>query len=302
MQIHSTRNLQESSFYDNMDILIDENTSAEDLKKCFTVSVKSEWSSNLPIFIDKLLPSLSQPINLVITGTDQTFPNNTDLRPWLGKYPQCVNSLFQHPFVNKIFAENLDCASPKTFPIPLGVTGSIAPEYYIKHENINPEKPLKLTNFNMVRYNSLQWAERQFVKILCESFWVDHYIEQHNNQFFTQHGVRTRLTHESYLKILSEYMFTVCVHGGGLDVNPKLWEALLVGTIPIIRENKPYTDIYIDLDLPVVIVKDWSNSTINLENLTNWCGMYYHHFTDPDKRQDMLYKLSADHWINYIKQ
>ena len=46
---------------------------------------------------------------------------------------------------------------------------------------------------------------------------------------------------------MGSYLFTICVHGGGLDVNPKLWEALLIGVISIIRENKPYTDIYVRL-------------------------------------------------------
>lgn len=304
MQIHSTRHLKKPTFFhNNMDIVFTAHTPIEAIKKATTICVSGPRGSHkshvLNRFINKALSVLAQPINLVITASDQTFPNNTDCRPGLYKYPKNLDILFQHRYINKIFVENLDCACPKTFPIPLGINSNSSPtesEYFLKHENINPKKPLKFTNFNVSRFDSTQWAERQYVNKLCGGFWSKHYIKTH-----TQNQLKP-LSHEYYLKLLSECMFTVCVHGGGLDVNPKLWESLLVGVIPVIRENKPYTDIYIDLDLPVVIVKDWSHNTITPKNLNNWREKYYHHFTDPDKRQDMLHKLSADYWINYVKQ
>lgn len=305
MQIHSTRNKDVFTFFhNNMDIIVFPDTPIEAIKKAATICIGKK---KLNYFIKKVLPALTQPINLVIVGIDQTFPNNTDNRDIAYKYPKNLDILFQHPYINKIFVENLDCACPKTFPIPLGINSNICPtesEYFLKYQNINPNKPLKLTNFNVSRFNSIQWSERHYVDKLCEECWSEHYINQNITKpiITRKGGVRLKKTHEYYLKSLSEYMFTVCVHGGGLDVNPKLWEALLVGTIPIIRENKPYTDIYIDLDFPVVIVKDWTHETINLKQLTIWRDQYYHHFTDLDKRQDMLNKLSADYWINYVKE
>ena len=101
--------------------------------------------------------------------------------------------------------------------------------------------------------------------------------------------------------IMGKYSFTICVHGGGLDVNPKLWEALLIGVIPIIKENKPYTDIYEGLDLPVVIIKDWDKQIINENNLIIWHNRYYNYFINEEKRKQMLYYLSLEYWINYVK-
>ena len=51
------------------------------------------------------------------------------------------------------------------------------------------------------------------------------------------------------------YPFIACVHGAGIDPSPKAWEALLVGTIPIIQHST--------LDnayerLPVMFVNEWS--------------------------------------------
>jgi hypothetical protein len=279
-----------------MDIVFTKRTLIEAIKKATTICIQRV--NHLGYFIKKALPVLTQPINFIITGIDQTFPNNTDARKDIGEYPENLNILFQHPSINKIFVENLDYACPKTFPIPLGINANRCPtesEYFLKYENINPKKPLKFTNFNLVRYDSIQWSERHYVNKLCTDYWSEHYVETHTKDKLKP------LTHESYLKLLSEYMFTVCVHGGGLDPNPKLWEALLVGTIPIIRENKPHTDIYTDLDFPVVIVKDWHNKTITLQELKGWRNKYYHYFTDINKRKDMLYKLSADYWIDYVR-
>jgi hypothetical protein len=106
--------------------------------------------------------------------------------------------------------------------------------------------------------------------------------------------------HSEYLKEMGKNVFTLCVHGGGLDVNPKLWEALLIGVIPIIRENKPYTDIYVQFDFPVVIVKEWTENTINEADLTRWHRQYYPYFTDTQKREQLLEKLTLDFWVNYV--
>ena len=208
MEIHSTRKRGEFTFFHkNMDIVFTVDTPIEAIKKLTTICVKG--ASSLNYFINKALPVLTQPINLIISNSDQTFPNNTDIRSKF-RYQKNLDILFEHSYINKIFVENLDYACPKTLPIPLGLNSNLCPtklEYFRKHENINPEKPLKLTNFNVSRFNSIQWAERHYVNKLCENYWSEHYIKTH-----TQDKPKP-LTHKSYLKLLSKHMFTVCVHG-----------------------------------------------------------------------------------------
>jgi hypothetical protein len=148
-------------------------------------------------------------------------------------------------------------------------------------------KPLNITNFNRTRCGTGQFAERKHVDQLCNTAWSPFFIHSKNK------------SHDEYLRIMRKYMFTICVHGGGIDVNPKLWEALLIGVIPIIKENKPYTDLY--LDLPVVIVQYWDAKTITSEKLIMWHNTYYHHFTDHEKRKKMLDYLSLDYWIKCVK-
>jgi hypothetical protein len=285
-----------------------------------TIFINTRLKEKLIIhFIDNILPKLSKPINLIIAGEDYTFPNNTDLRmrdekiknfKTIGKF-NFINKisvekldknledkrlrqfklLGQHKFINKIFVENLDEKLENTLPIPLGINPRECPttiDYFLQFENIDISKPLKITNFNRTRDGKGQWEERGIVYNLCNKNWNNYYIKTEEKQ------------HDEYLKIMGKYLFTICVHGGGLDVNPKLWEAILIGVIPIIKENKPYTDIYERLDFPVVIVKKWDIDTINEKNLLLWYNKYYSYFTNYEKRKQMLYNLTMDYWVNYV--
>jgi hypothetical protein len=243
-------------------------------------------------FVDHILPQLTHPVNVIIAAGDLTFPNNTDLNNQDKGRDPTLKTLGLHPFINKLFVENLDEDIPNTLPIPLGLTkfeGPVTMNFFSKYVNIDPTKPLLCTNFNRTRDGMGQWAERKQVFDLCETEWKPFIAVNENTK-----------THEEFLEKMGKNAFTLCVHGGGLDVNPKLWEALLIGVIPIIRENKPYTDIYTRENFPVVIVKEWNYQTLNAGNLLMWHQQYYSYFTNPRKRKRMLTQLSLAYWVEYI--
>jgi hypothetical protein len=244
-------------------------------------------------FIDNILPKLTKSVNVVIAGEDFTFPRCIDKRI-RSPSPREINKFIkmtQHEFINKVFVENLDQYIDNVIPIPLGVNSgecSVHLNYFKQFENIDENKELKVTNLNRTRDGQRQWKERGEVKTLCKEHWNEHIAIVFPHK------------HKQYLQHLGKYMFTLCVHGGGLDVNPKLWEALLVGVIPIIRETKPYTDIYVNLDLPVVIVENWDTDTINEENLIMWREKYYKYFTNTEERSRILKILSLEFWVDYV--
>ena len=246
-------------------------------------------------FIDHILSKLTKPVNVVIAGEDYTFPNNTDQRMKNITSDRVTEykNLGRHNMINKLFVENLDAPIINAIPIPLGVNPKESPvdmEYFLQFANVQERNSLKITNFNRTRCGKGQWLERCVVDKLCEINWREYFVETGNIN-----------DHRKYLKTLSSYAFTLCVHGGGLDVNPKLFEALLVGVIPIIRENKPYTDIYKRLDLPVVIVKEWTQNTINKENLLKWYGQYHNYFQNETRRNAMLNFMTLDFWIEEVE-
>ena len=125
---------------------------------------------------------------------------------------------------------------------------------------------------------------------MCKNDWSDYFVET------------GYLEHKKYLSEMGNYLFTICVHGGGLDVNPKLFEALIIGVIPIIKKNEPYTNIYKKFDLPVVIIDDWKKENINLDKMNTWKNKYYKYFINKELRESLLRKLSLNFYVNYVSK
>ena len=161
-----------------------------------------------------------------------------------------------------------------------------------------------LLHHNYVVYNKrLEDSKTIFINSRLKEFLILKFIDEILPKI--KHPVNIIIAGEDYTfpnntdkRIVSDT--NLCVHGGGLDVNPKLWEAILIGVIPIIRENKPYTDIYTRLDFPVVIIKEWESDTITEENLILWHNKYYNYFINNDKRKKILHNLTLDYWVEYI--
>ncbi len=90
-------------------------------------------------------------------------------------------------------------------------------------------------------------------------------------------------------KTQSEYAFVASPHGNGLDCH-RTWEALALGCIPIVKTS-PIDSVF--LDLPVWIVKDWSD--VNSENMK----AKVEEFKDMMNPSN-LEKLSMAYWKNLI--
>lgn len=274
------------------------NTSLESAKNIFINTRRGEVL--IFKFINEILPHIRHSINLVIAGEDYTFPDGFDKR--FPPFPKDkIGILSGNSYIKNIFVENLDGEIPKAIPIPLGLDplhGDIYLDQFKEFINTDINlKELKFTNFNKIykanKYNPHdQWGKRREILKLSRSAWKEYFS-------FPNKNPTKRIDRKSYLKFLSSNLFTVCYNGGGLDVNPKLWESLIVGTIPIIEEKKPYTNIYLEHNLPVVIVKEFNKETINLKNLEKWRDQYYPQFED---HQKILNKLSLDYWSSFIRQ
>lgn len=85
-------------------------------------------------------------------------------------------------------------------------------------------RPLSVLQVDRLRTGP-QWEDRRRVRELCASEW---------RAFCAPARNATRPGPE-FWRLLRSASFLLCVHGGGLDPSPKAWEALLMGTIPIIQ-------------------------------------------------------------------
>ena len=82
--------------------------------------------------------------------------------------------------------------------------------------------------------------------------------------------------------------FVLSPHGNGLDCH-RTWEALCLGCIPIVKTS-PLDSMY--NELPVLIVNDWNDITIELLQKT----------VDEYKGREFRYeKLTLKYWMDMIK-
>ena len=84
-----------------------------------------------------------------------------------------------------------------------------------------------------------------------------------------------------------EYAFVVAPHGNGLDCH-RQWEALCLGCIPIVKTSS--IDVEYE-NLPVLIVKDWSDITQELLDAT---------VEDFSKKKFTMERLLLSYWVDQI--
>ena len=98
----------------------------------------------------------------------------------------------------------------------------------------------------------------------------------------------THIIRETSWTKQSKYAFVISPHGGGLDCH-RLWEALVLGCIPIVKASG-IDALY--ADLPVLIVKNWSDVTKKMlrETIANFKTKAFNYD-----------KLLLSYWMNLIR-
>ena len=247
---------------------------------------KNSLENTFTYFIEDILHKLTSKFNLIIASSDNTFPNNFDKRyKPIPNIDKLLRILLNNIYLNKIFVENLDTIHEKMVPIPLGMN------YIYKKYNFDiiPYDVNVRTKHVFCRHrlrNHIQFAERSLVTTFCKNEWKDFvfYLDD-------------EITHEEYFDYLRQSIFTICVHGGGLDPCPKAFECIMCGSIPIIKRSA--------LDevwerFPVVLVDDWTIDTINETNLKIWYDKWKDFYINPDKRLEVINMMSMDYWWDII--
>jgi len=167
---------------------------------------------------------------------------------------------------------------PKMIQIPVGIANQ-----YFPHGNI--------TVLNEVRERLDQYEKKH---VLCVSFSLKDNFGEREGLFNKFKNVSfayfpEQKSYKEYLEDLASSKFVLSPPGTGLDCY-RTWEAILVGCIPIIKSS-PLDSLY--ANLPVLIVEDWDEITLDL---LRWIenSMHYHAFD--------MEKLFADHWLDLIRR
>lgn len=264
----------------------------------------------LPHFIESTLRFMDKDYRFVLIsgGTDLTIPRSTDQRYKLlrgfsqgldgGQYFQ---TLVNAPQLIHWFCENHDLAHPKLSTMPTGFYANADKLYYENapaRELVKPlkQRPLQMLVSDRVRSGTGQWATRAHVKELCGSLGSALCRQP------SADNMAEGIDHKQYLQIVSEVSFIVCTHGGGIDPSPKAFEAVLAGTIPIIRHSV-LDDAY--QRLPAVLIDSWDVlfNNPNLEQvLSEWREKLQPYYEEGSAlRQKVVDRLKTAYWVEQVQ-
>lgn len=220
-------------------------------------------------FLDKFFlqyhPCIENPYVIISHNSDDSAPD---------KYYDFLNS-------SKIlawFGQNIEgMPHEKLFKIPIGIANRRwihgNPKIFSKcaQRRKNTKRPiLCYMNFGIHTYPK----ERGFVyKYFSNFYWCK------------KSGPKNS---EGYLKDLCQSKFTLSPRGNGLDCH-RTWEALLMGSIPIVKTSNLDSMF---TDLPVLIVHDWEDVTEEFL-LTQYKIL--------QKKTYNMKKIYINYWLECIK-
>lgn len=225
-----------------------------------TIFVNADF---LEYFFHNIHPKISNKYILVthnstltVPGKFESFLNDEKLVAWFGK-----NAVSNHP---------------KMYPLPIGIANN-----YWPHGNVKLWKKI---------ISSLIYEKKIFLYLN-----IDCTTNKERSAVFEMFSRKSfcytvgRKPFEEYLQDLELSQYILSPAGAGLDCH-RTWEAMLVGSIPIV-EHSGIDNLF--KDLPVILVEDWG---IIDENFLQ------QHETLIDSTKIVWEKLYADYWLNQIKQ
>lgn len=255
------------------------------------VWMRTKWFAQ---FYREVFPSITNSFVLVVASGDESFPVDTGLSV------EEIEQFLADQRVIQVFTQNYDYQgmSRKLQPIPIGLDlhtmaykeRRSSPKeqeavLYSIMKGLLPTYQRKIGAFVDFHHNDttrcagryLQYGEDRasIFQRLVTTGLIDH---------------STRLERSELWRTKGLYAFSISPHGNGLDCH-RTWEDLILGCIVIVKTSS-LDSLY--EGLPVVIVKDWDEVT--LDNMKRWIIQYGDAFTNPSYRE----KLLRAYWLNKI--
>lgn len=224
-----------------------------------TIFVKTDYLGD---FFQKIHPHIAHPYILISHNSDHPAPD---------KYAEFLKD-------DKLlawFAQNYDgYPSPKMHPIPIGLANS-----HWKHGNFEEILKTKKKKF-------LKW-HLAYLNITTQTFSEER--KKVVDLFKTQSYCLKKKTrnYRTFLNDIASSCFIISPRGNGLDTH-RFWEALYMGSIPIVKSSS-LDPLY--KKFPVLIVSNWEKVTQKLlkKNIS------YH-----SQKKDLSEKLFIYYWLDQI--
>lgn len=218
------------------------------------------YGHDLELFFRETFPEIDKPIKLISHNTD---------------YP--VDSKFiQYLDDEKLihwYAQNAVLDHPKLTPVPIGIANKQWPHGNL--ENLLSVVKLRPGKENLI-YKNFDVGTNINVRTR-----INH-ITNANKIFMDQNW-----PHTEYLARLSKSLFVISPPGNGIDCH-RIWEALYVGTVPIVERNSAFRNF---TDLPILFIDRWEDVTIDFAK--SQITTFYNKLYD-------LKKLKLGYWRELI--
>jgi len=227
---------------------------------------------------------LTKPVILVTSDGDRSVPSS---------YNESIyNKILSDNMIRKWYTQNYDHSveHEKLRHLPIGF------DLHTSKWLIDRSIEKKLSYIISQRYNN-PIDKRQGLKIFCDS----HKSQSHKERAVMYSKLKDNKSIDfisqsqgftEIIKLYVSYKFVLCPRGNGLDTH-RLWELLLCGVIPIVKKS-PLDNMYLENDLPVVIIDDWDDINNDTQKKLK---LWYEERTSFLNDGHIFQRLSFDYWL-----
>jgi len=218
------------------------------------------YGHDLDLFFSNSFNEINHQIKLISHNTD--YPVDS-------KYIQYLDD-------DKIihwYAQNAILDHPKLTPVPIGIANKQWPHGNIENflqviNEKNKKENIVYKNFDITTNTSVRSR-------------VNHITNQ--NKIYMD----TNRSHTEYLQKVAKSLFVISPQGNGIDCH-RIWEALYLGTVPIVERSSAFRNF---TDLPILFIDKWEDVTID------FCKKHIPIFYD---HKFNLSKLTLPYWKSLI--
>jgi len=240
--------------------------------------VKLSTDSDLDILADNL-DLIKKPLFLITTDGDRPVPSSYT--------KNTVDKILNSNKIIKWMTQNYDktIIHSKLDYYPIGLDLH-TPRWLINNSAL--EKIDFIKNIRNEKKKKNIFCDAHLHTTSNERLKMYNILKNNNDIIFLEKGV----SYKEITNLYNSYQFVLSPEGNGLDCH-RTWELFLLGCI-VITKKSSLDEMWIKHNLPVVILNEWDELNIDLNNkLDTWFNKYIQ-FTQKDY---ILNKFTNDYWL-----
>lgn len=263
------QSIAEISLYTEMtDLIVNQNCSmpqnlvkmsdlaADDIKKYKIIYVYTHF---LKDFFNKYYNHLQDNITLISHNSD------------IGIHQDSLQYLEGNK-IKKWYCQNRETSHPKLFSIPIGLANSQWPH---GNQNLITEIRNKNNSKEFLVYKNFDINTNSHERNICNNITCNNGIPLASSKPIAE-----------YWEYMSKSVFVISPPGNGIDCH-RIWEALYLRCVPIVKEHEAFSQFK---HLPILFVKTWEEVTIDfLKNKTK--EFLHNNFTIPELEIEFWRKI-----------